>query len=150
MAKSQFYQKLKYKPDKEFLRFTGFTKLEFSFVLSEFLNYVDQNWSKRGRFIAGELKADLTDEDRLLMTLRYLREYPTFLSLGHSFGISESYCHDVFNKVADALVVLFKLPSRAELKNLNIVKVIADVTEQSTERPIHNQKKVFWKKEVSH
>lgn len=141
MAKSQYYQKLKLKSEQEFRRFTGLTKYEFSAVLQIFLEYVDQSWDKRGRYIAGELKADFKDEDKLLLTFRYLRDYSTFLVAGNEFGISESYAHVIFSKVTDSLIKLFHLPSVEDLKNLDIKKVIADVSEQQTERPKVNQKK---------
>jgi len=32
-------------------------------------------------------------EDRLLMTLEYLREYRTYFHLGQSYGLSESACY---------------------------------------------------------
>jgi hypothetical protein len=32
-------------------------------------------------------------EDRLLMTLEYLREYRTYFHISHSYGISESACY---------------------------------------------------------
>lgn len=34
----------------------------------------------------------LSIEDRLLMTLEYLREYRTYFHLGQSYGLSESAC----------------------------------------------------------
>ncbi len=37
------------------------------------------------------------EEDRLLLTLYYLRHYPTFANLGDIFGISESYCCKIYN-----------------------------------------------------
>jgi Helix-turn-helix of DDE superfamily endonuclease len=141
MAKSQYYQRLKLKSEQDFRRFTGLTKYEFSAVLQIFLEYVEENWDKRGRYISGELKADFTDEDKLLLTFRYLRDYGTFLVVGNEFGICESYAHVIFTKVTDSLVKLFHLPSTQDLKNLDIKKAIADVSEQQTERPKVNQKK---------
>jgi adenosylcobyric acid synthase len=35
----------------------------------------------------------LSIEDKLLMTLEYLREYRTYFHLGHSYGLSESACY---------------------------------------------------------
>lgn len=140
MAKSQYYQRLKLKSEQEFRRFIGLTKYEFSAVLKIFLEYVDNNWDKRGRTIGGDLKANFTDEDRLLLTFRYLRDYGTFLVVGNEFGISESYAHIIFTKVSNSLVKLFHLPSTEDLKNLDIRTVISVVSEQQTERPKKTKK----------
>ncbi|MGE5196025.1 MAG: helix-turn-helix domain-containing protein, partial [Anaerolineae bacterium] len=35
----------------------------------------------------------LSTEDKLLMTLEYLREYRTYFHLGQSYGLSESACY---------------------------------------------------------
>jgi hypothetical protein len=89
MAKSKYYQRLKLKSEQDFRRFTGLTKSEFSAVLQISLEYVEGNWDKRVRYIAGELKANFTDEDKLLLTFRYLRDYGTFLVVGNrAEGIS--------------------------------------------------------------
>jgi hypothetical protein len=124
MYHSGKYQKL---IDSQFQRITGLKKNQF-FILANLLDeYIKSNWSTRGR---QDSKFDT--EDRLLICLRYLRDYQTFLVLGAEFGISESYAYKIFTKVSLALVKILKLPS---LDNLNLQTIIIDVTEQRTERP---------------
>ena len=43
----------------------------------------------------------MTTDLRLLLTLNYLRHYPTFSSLGSVFGISESYANKIFRITKD-------------------------------------------------
>lgn len=52
--------------------------------------------------------------NQLLLTLEYLRQYPTFLSLGFSYGISESYSNKVFHKIRLILadIIGLKNPSK--------------------------------------
>jgi hypothetical protein len=70
--------------------------------------------------------------DKLLIALRYLRDYPTFLVLGNEFDISESYAHKIFTKVSFALVRILKLP---DVQGLTLDTIIIDVTEQRGEKP---------------
>lgn len=43
----------------------------------------------------GLKKSKLSLEERVLLTIYYLRHYPTFVNLANIFEISESYCHRI-------------------------------------------------------
>ena len=43
------------------------------------------------------LEGEFSLRNQLLLTFKYLRQYPTFLSLGFSYGISESYANKIFH-----------------------------------------------------
>ena len=86
-------------------------------------------------------KAKFELVDQLLMCLKYLRDYPTFLVLGQNFGISESYSNKIVNRLCLVLVKILKLPSIQELEQLDLKTIIIDVSEQKTERPKKGQKK---------
>ena len=73
--------------------------------------------------------------NQLLLTLEYLRQYPTFLSLGFSYGISESYANKVFHKMRAILADIIGLKNPDTLKYKDIKTVIIDVTVQPIERP---------------
>ena len=45
------------------------------------------------------LDSEFSIANQLLLTLEYLRQYPTFLSIGFSYGISESYSNKIFHKI---------------------------------------------------
>jgi hypothetical protein len=117
----------------------GVTKIQFDLILDLFREYVNTNWSRSGRPSSFGL------EDRLLLTFRYLRDYPTFIVLGNEFGISESFSNKIFNKVAKSLVKVLPLPNLTDLQNKLkdsgkvLQKVIIDVSEQRTERPKKNK-----------
>lgn len=68
----------------------------------------DYKYQSRGR------KSKLSIEDKVLMTLQYLREYPTQLSLAVHYGVSEGTVNTVINHVERLLVNRkgFSLPER--------------------------------------
>ncbi|MBM3199138.1 MAG: transposase family protein, partial [Chlamydiae bacterium] len=81
----------------------------------------------------------LSMEDRLLMTLEYLREYRTYFHVSQSYGVSESVCWRNCKWVEDALIRSrkFSLPGKkALLKSDNEFEVIlVDAAESPIERP---------------
>jgi hypothetical protein len=84
----------------------------------------------------------LLEEDQLLMTLEYLREYITYFSLGIRYGISESNCYKIIKKTEDTLIKsgVFNLPNKNEILNSNNIKRVAfDATETKVERPKKNK-----------
>jgi hypothetical protein len=132
---TSFYEKYITYSDPKFLRLTGLKKDKFNELIPLFLNFVDKHWDKRGK------KAEFTLVDKLLLTFRYLRDYPTFIVLGLEFGISESYTQKIFTKVSESLVKILKLPNLGDLGDVILERVIIDVSEQRTERPKKNKKK---------
>jgi hypothetical protein len=56
-------------------------------------------------------------EDQILMTLSYLREYPTFFHLGIKWGINESNAYRIIIRTEKGLInsELFNLPARKKL-----------------------------------
>ena len=89
--------------------------------------------SKRG------IDAEFSVPNQLLLALEYLRQYPTFLSLGFSYGISESYANKVFHKMRPVLAEVAGLKNPEKLTYKNVKTVIVDVTVQPIERPKKNQ-----------
>ena len=64
---------------------------------------------------------------------------PTFLSLGFSYGISESYSNKIFHKMRVILAEIVGLKNPDKLKFKDVKTVIIDVTVQPIERPIKQQ-----------
>jgi hypothetical protein len=85
------------------------------------------------------LDGDFSIANQLLLTLEYLRQYPTFLSLGFSYGISESYSNKIFHKIRVILADIIGLKNPSKLKYKDIKTLIVDVTVQPIERPIIQQ-----------
>ncbi len=85
----------------------------------------------------------LSIEDRLLMTLEYLREYRTYFHISRSYGISESACYRNIRWVEDTLIKdgTFSLPGRKVLlkSDVEYEVVLIDATETPIERPKKNK-----------
>lgn len=84
----------------------------------------------------------LSIEERLLMTLEYLREYRTYFHISQSYGISESVCYENIKEIENILIKSnkFSLPKKSEiiLEN-NIEVIVVDATENHIERPKKNK-----------
>ena len=65
------------------------------------------------------------------------------LSLGFSYGISESYANKIFHKIRPILADVVGLKNASELKYKDIKNIIIDVTVQPIERPQENQELYF-------
>ena len=129
------------KPDS-FLREVGVSLDSFILLLKKISNHEKKQHEKyplkkRGR------KSSLCLEDRLLLTLYYLRHYITLAQLGKDFGISESYACKIYHRMATILVNVLDMNSRNELMNNNLEVILIDVTEQPIERPMKGQKAYF-------
>jgi hypothetical protein len=93
-------------------------------------------------------------EDQILMTLSYLREYPTFFHLGIKWGINESNAYRIVIRTEKALINsgLFNLPGKKNLyQSQNEIETVAvDVSEHEIERPQKKQKKYYSGKQKYH
>ena len=118
---------------EEFRRLTGVKSETFQKMMN-ILSEAEKKWKARG----GKPNK-LSLEDRLLMTLEYLREYRTYFHVGQSYGVSESVCWRSCRWVEDQLIKSreFSLPGRkALLKSENEFEVIlVDAAESPIERP---------------
>lgn len=121
-----------------FHRMYGVTKKVFNLMVKIVTKAEEELHSKGGR------TCKLSTYKKVELTLQYLREYGTFLSIGRNFGISESTAHRIVIWVEDILVKsgTFSLPNRQQvMQDKKIKKVIVDVTESKIERPKKKQKK---------
>lgn len=84
----------------------------------------------------------LSVENRILMTLEYLREYRTYGHIGASYGLSETRTFENIRQIEDILIKskAFSLPGKkALLKSDHEFEVILiDATESPIERPKKN------------
>ena len=80
-------------------------------------------------------------EDRLLMTLEYMREYRTYFHVAASYGVSESSCYRNIRWIENVLVKHpdFRLPGRKALLKSDVLYEVVLV--DATETPIERQKK---------
>lgn len=135
----QRFAELKQLPDAQFKRTSGVSKVNFQFLLQQvearLASEQEHNpMKRRGR------KGESRLEDKLLLTLYYLRHYPTFLVLGQVFGLSESYSHKIYQRYSRLLVQILPIDNRQRLMDGDLDTVIVDVSEQPVERPKQGQK----------
>ena len=138
------YNNLQISSDKEFRRVTGVKRKTFAMMV-EILTIAHKNKKAKGG-----RPNKLSIPEMLLMTLEYLREYRTYLSIGTSYGLAESSTFTTIRWVEDTLVDSgeFSLPGKkALLKSDNEFEVILiDVTECPIERPKKNNDNIIQEK----
>lgn len=121
----------------DFRRLTGIKKETFNAMVSV-LQEADATKMQRGG-----RPHKLALEDRLLMTLEYLREYRTYFHVATSYGISESNCFQAIRWVENTLIECgkFSLPGRKELlkSDMEYELILIDATESPIERPKKNK-----------
>lgn len=123
--------------DEDFKRLTGIKRSTFGKMIGILK---EAEFAKKAR---GGKPNKLCMEDRLLMTLEYLREYRTYFHVANNYGIRENTCYRNIIWIEDVLVRSgeFSLPKRKELTDDNEIEVIlVDATESPIERPKRNQK----------
>jgi len=131
------YKKLKKFTDEEFRRLTGVKKTTFQKMV-DILKEAEREKKK-----AGGKPNKLIMEDRLLMTLEYLREYRTYFHVASSYGISESSCWRTARWIEDILIKHpdFALPGRKVLlkSDMEYEVILIDATQSPIERPKKNK-----------
>lgn len=127
------YESIKGLGEEKFRRLTGVKRSTFEKtvgILSE------ANKKKR---LKGGRKPKLSVEDRLLMTLEYIREYRTYFHVSQSYGVSESTCYETIKWIENTLIKNpdFALPGRKALlrSDMEYELVLIDATETPIERP---------------
>jgi AraC-like DNA-binding protein len=131
-----------HKPE-EYLRLVGLSPEDFLHLKRKLSDYLDEQKALNPLTRRGRKDSKLALEDRLLLTLYYLRHYPTLINLAAVFGISESYCHKVYNRTARMLAKVEKLPNRKTLLEDPAAILAIDVSEQPIERPVKNQQAFY-------
>ena len=89
----------------------------------------------------------LTPEDKLYITLKYLRDYRTMDSIAADYGVCKGTICLSIQWVEDTLVKdgTFNLPDKKVLKRKSstIEYIVVDVTESPINRPKYNQKEYY-------
>lgn len=133
------YKEVKNLEGEEFKRYTGVRKETFHKMV-EILTKKEKRKKKSGR------PAKVGKEDKILITLEYLREYRTYFHIGVSWGISESQVCRIVREVEAELIKSkeFHLPGKKKLlePNTEIEIVVVDVGESAIERPKKNKKHI--------
>jgi hypothetical protein len=132
-----FWVNAKKLKDEDFKRLTGVKRSTFD----KMIEILKEAEVLKKRF--GGKPNKLVIEDRLLMTLEYLREYRTYFHVANNYGIRENTCYRNIIWVENVLVKSkeFSLPKKKELIDDNEIEVIlVDATESPIERLKRNYK----------
>jgi hypothetical protein len=144
------WKKMRYAGDRKFLRQVGVPRATFDTILAKTRAYLDAERAQNRMKHRGVKTTRLPIEDRLLLTLYYLRHHPTFENLGDVFGISQGYANKRYHEYLDILVKVLRLPGRKALRDETWGAVLIDVTEQPIERPGKKQGRWFSGKKKRH
>lgn len=138
-----FWKDVKTLKSTDFKRLTGVTNSTFQ-LLVEAVNEYDSKIRKRGK--TGR-RSHLITEDKLLMTLMYLREYRTMFHIGVAYGLSESNVCRTIKFVEQALLnhPSLHLPGKKVLtqSDNSFEIVLIDVAETPIERPKKNNENII-------
>lgn len=130
-------ENLKQLSDEKFRRITGVKRATFN----KMIEIVQHAYDKQKKGNAGR-PPKLSLEEKILMTLEYLREYRTYAHIAVSYGLSETRAFENIRWVENVLITSkeFRLPGKkALLKTDNEFEVILiDATESPIERPKKN------------
>jgi Helix-turn-helix of DDE superfamily endonuclease len=131
------YEKISGLGNDRFRRLTGVKRETFNRMV-EILRIADRETKSRGG-----RKNTCSLEDRLLMTLEYLREYRTYFHVSQSYGVSESTAYKTVKWVEETLIKHpdFSLPGRKALSKSDseYELILIDATETPIERPKKNK-----------
>lgn len=130
------FENLKRLSEQQFRRLTGVKQKTFEKMV-EIIKQADQI-----KKVNGGRPRKLTVEDRILMTLEYLREYRTYGHIALSYGLSESNAFENIRNIENILIKSkeFALPGKKALlkSDHEFEVVLVDVTESPIERPKKN------------
>lgn len=127
------WEELKGRRNSEFRRLTGVNRGVFEMMLE----VVSEAKAARRRHPSRGVKPKLCDEDQLLLTLMYYREYRDLLHVGVAYGMSESQTCRIIADIEKLLIAdnRFHLPGRKSLHGPGPEFTIIDVSEHPIERP---------------
>lgn len=126
-----------------YLRQVGISEKQFAFLLKRLEQEIEGDLQRNKMKKRGVPSKFMTTELKLLLTLRYLRHYPTFINLGATFGISESYANKIFHKTINYMLKFIHPKKTNELSLNDVCTVVIDVAEQEIERPVKKQKSYY-------
>jgi hypothetical protein len=134
----------------KFKRAAGLSKDNFQKLSTKVNLFIQQDKENNPVKKRGKKSSEVSQEDRILLVLYYLRHYPTFANLADVFGISESYCHKIYTRYGKILAQVETLPNRKKLLEDAPETLAIDATEQPIERPVKGQRAYYSGKKKTH
>jgi hypothetical protein len=135
---------------KKFRRKVGVSQRTFWALVSKVSTWLTEHRAKHPMSCRGKKARQLSVADHVLLTMVYVRQYPTFDELGDRFGISESYANKLYHRYLDILVSVLRLPGKQALLDGALEAIVMDVTEQPIERPRKHQRRYYSGKQKRH
>ena len=133
--------------DEKFKRRIGTTKAVFQTMLDIVQAAHDELHKPGGK------PPTLTVGDKLLITLKYYREYATMESIADDYECNKSTISRSIHWVEDTLSAdgRFQWPGKKALQDDEEIKTVAvDVTEHPIERPKKTRRPLFWQEKASY
>lgn len=134
------FEQLKQVSDEKFRRITGVKRITFNKMVDVVQFFLDEQ-TRVAKFSGGR-PPKLSVENRILMTLEYLREYRTYAHIGISYGLSETRTFENIRLIENILIKSkeFSLPGKKALlkSDMEFEVILVDATESPIERPKKN------------
>lgn len=134
------FEQLKQVSDEKFRRITGVKRVTFNKMVEVLQVFFEEQ--KRAAKFPGGRPPKLSVENRILMTLEYLREYRTYAHIGISYGLSETRTFENIRLIENVLIKSkeFTLPGKKALlkSDVEYEVILIDATESPIERPKKN------------
>ena len=131
--KNEKYERTEKLSSEDFRRLTGLKRKTFGKMV-EILKKAEEERRQKGGH-----ESKLSIEEKLLLTLEYLREYRTYFHIGQNYGVHETTALRIHRWVENVLIKdgAFSLPGKKVLLESNIEYEIIqiDATESPVERP---------------
>ena len=145
------FEQLKQMSDEKFRRITGVKRVTFNKMVEVLQIFFEEQ--KRAAKFPGGRPPKLSVENRMLMTLEYLREYRTYAHIGISYGLSETRTFENIRLIENVLIKSkeFTLPGKKALLKSDVEYeiILIDATESPIERPKKNSANFIQEKRKS-
>lgn len=141
------YERIKKQPNN-FLKLTGLHVGQFEDLVSKIRPSFQKLEEKK--LLPGRRSHLPTLEDKLLCVLIYYRTYITHTFLGYLFNLHNSNICRLLKKIEPLLAKKISITKDRSLTADKVLKILADVTEQPTQRPSKKQKRSYSGKKKRH
>ena len=143
------YERLARRP-QNFLRLTGVSVDKFNQITKEIETAWEKQIVSKKKSPAGRTSNLKTLEDKVLALMVYYRTYITHEFIGYLMGLHNSNICRLFKLLEPMLARKITITKDRSLTKEEVLKIIADVTEQPTQRPSKKQKKYYSGKKKRH
>lgn len=134
---------------ERFQRMVGVSFQKFHYLLAKLTEEVEHRREKNPMSKRG-LSSAISLNDKLLLTLYYIRHYTTFEIVSCVFKVSESYANKIYHRISSILVSIVHVKGIKVLSQSDIDNIIIDASEQTIERPLKRQKDYYSGKKTAH